>query len=51
MTLEELMKRIHLPQAACETLWEERISEKEYKVWKDKFYQDCLLYTSDAADD
>ncbi len=44
MTLEELMKRIHLPQAACETLWEERISEKEYKVWKDRFYQDIKQF-------
>lgn len=50
MTLEELMKRIHLPKEAWETVYSVRISEKEYDVWKGKFYQDIKQFIKEWKD-
>lgn len=40
MKLEELMERIHLPEEARRLVLNEQIDEKEYSVWRDKFYRD-----------
>lgn len=44
MKIDELMNRIHLPEEAQKIVSEERISEAEYSVQKELFYQDIRQF-------
>lgn len=44
MKSEELLERIHLPEEACRLVRTERISEKEYEIWKKRFYLDTARF-------
>ncbi len=44
MKTEELMERIHMPEEARELACRKQISEEEYGIWKERFYQDIRQF-------
>lgn len=47
MKTEELMERIHLPEEARKLMRTERISEKEYEIWREKFDKDIRQFVKE----
>ena len=43
----ELMERIHLPEDARKLMRTERISEKEYEIWREKFDKDIRQFVKE----
>lgn len=46
MTIQEIMKRIELPEKAQEIVWKYRISEEEFLFWKVLFEKDFQTFMS-----
>lgn len=44
LEIEELMERINLPEEARELVFKKQISDKEYDIWKEKFYRDIRQF-------